>query len=302
MSSRPEEVGYDLARFAAGALEDRARILRARLRELGVRYEPVTIHRTRVAARRLREALALAALVEPSLSPTLSRRARRIVRALSKTRTYDSLAAVATMLGLPAGLDEARNALLSYLAQRRKRALQKAIPVLARRKLHRLPKKARDLARTLCEAPPQETQDQARFFSVSAELIGPRLRKLTAQAALAASASPDDLHEGRILVKKLRYAWELLRPALSPSAFGEIKRPLEEAQDLGGQYHDLDLLRAATARASAQHKGERASFEHLLGLIDAQREDRRHRFQLALSALNGEFERRVFAILDPARP
>ena len=71
MSSRPEEVGYDLARFTADALEDRARILRARLRELGVSYEPVTIHRTRVAARRMREALALAALVSPGLPPSL---------------------------------------------------------------------------------------------------------------------------------------------------------------------------------------------------------------------------------------
>ena len=224
------------------------------------------------------------------------------MRALSKTGTYDSLAAVATMLGLPAGLDEARNALLSFLAQRRKRSLHKAAPELSRRRVHRLPRRVRAAARVLRESPPPDPQDRARFFAVSAELIGPRLRKLTTQAALAASASPDDLHEGRILVKKLRYAWELLRPALPPAAFSEIKRPLEEAQDLGGQYHDLDLLRDATTRAAARHKGERTHFEALLALIDAQREDRRHRFQLALSALNGEFERRVFAILDPARP
>lgn len=299
MSSRPEEVGYDLARFTADALEDWARILKERLKDLRGGLAPVDIHKARVAARRTREALALAALIDPDLSSKPSKRAREVVRALSHARTFDSLAAVATALGLPAGFDEARSALLAHLSARRESALAAAVEVLSARKVRRLPGRLRRVAEALRALPQPETPDRARFFAVAAELLGPRLRALTAHAALAGSATADDLHEGRIATKKLRYAWELLRPALSPGAYSEIKRHLEEAQELGGQFHDLDLLREETLHLARRRK-HKISFDALLGYVEAQCDDRRRRFQQALAALGPDFERRIFAILDPA--
>jgi CHAD domain-containing protein len=307
MSSRPEEVGYDLARFAADAIDDRARVLGARLKSARATLEPEAVHQARVASRRLREALALAALADPARAEKAARGARRITRALSPLRTGDSLALTLVAAPLPAAAEEGRRRLLKHLERRRAKRLHDAARALAAPAAKKLVKRARQAAGRLGDAAsPEVEKNRARFLALASEFVGARLRALDEHVApLPPDPRPEDLHRGRILIKKLRYAWELLRPALPQERFGPIRQRLEAAQETGGRYHDLELLRElAEARRLREKDGARAAaLAALEQALAAPIEEARRAFLTALLPLGGEeFRAALFSVLDPGGP
>lgn len=203
-----------------------------------------SLHQTRVATRRLREALPLVA--SGSLGRKLEKTVRRLTRALGPVRELD--VALLTLDEFE-GLDDVPRMAIAKLRQ---------VVTEERRLLHdemcrRVGKIDLDKLQTRAVAAARRTRapghgghaDPARL--AAAEERSAR-RAVALRAAIDNASSiylADRLHEVRIAVKKLRYGMEIARELRRSHATARI-RTLKEAQDLLGRMHDLEILIART--------------------------------------------------------
>lgn len=221
---------------------------------------PRAIHRTRVAARRLRELLPILEIGQAECR-RLGRALRDAMRQLGVVRELDVLgAAVADVIaGRPATpLDESPPATsqgsraLVYLAarlrERRTEAFDAAIE-------NRLPAELRRIARRLARVDAdlaQSNRHETRHWqwAVQARVANraTRLRQTLEDAGPVYSLRP--LHQVRIAVKKLRYALELARAVSETTQANDLRR-LRTTQTRLGQLRDTQSLVAATREAQA---------------------------------------------------
>ena len=234
------------------------RILAAQLREEAdelARALPAAIagdvrgvHRARVAARRLSEALPIArAALDEDHDRGLRRDVRRMRRALGGTRELD---VARTMLAQEA-LDRGWAAALVEKVDARCAAGRGAARGHLRRRLahlepDELPKRLKHLADELERARPS-----ARGEALLATRLRTRARNFgRVLAATGTLYSPEQLHAARIGGKKLRYTLELAR-TIARLPVSNVVRDLRAAQDLLGGLRDLQMLQRQIAAVAA---------------------------------------------------
>ncbi len=205
------------------------------------------LHRTRVATRRLREALPLL-LAERHAGRLhdLRHTIRTATRALGAVREMD--------VGL---------ALVDHLVEERP-DLQPALALLRARlvteRLARLHRLRHDIdARTLRRTSRSVAQcvDQAGAESWPREVLAGRLRRRARALRRAIDEAgplyaPDRLHRVRLATKKLRYGLELAGEVGSAST-KRLVDELRRVQDLLGLLHDLQLVEQHARRCFGEH-------------------------------------------------
>jgi CHAD domain-containing protein len=203
--------------------------------------EAQAVHHTRVASRRIRELLPVLQ-IDPGTTHKLSKRLRKVTRALGVVRDADVL------LGL---LDELQQAgrpethALQRVAQQirgeRDKAGKRASGKSGLTDLRRVSRKLERVARDLQHD--GETRRESRAWRWALEARVARRARILADAIERAGAVylPERLHEVRIAVKKLRYAVELSADASGVRDRARL-RTLRQGQDLLGRLHDWQVL------------------------------------------------------------
>jgi CHAD domain-containing protein len=282
----PAEVGWDLAIYARAWLEERAKVALAAADRAALDQGRGAVHDARVAARRLREAIAFFRGL-PEIPPLTdvdraARRMARVVRRLRETDVAVKRLAELSFRETGRGAASFKSRLIEELGQKRVE--------LAKQKRARIARRARDLRAAIRVALPRQTVPglhgreggaeasfrafvEARVSSRRAEVeqlfAAARVRKSAASLA----RSTDELHGVRVAVKHWRYAAEIARPAIPRVLYRPMAAELRRLQDLGGASQDFaDLARVVeneVARArklgpdeAAMLKAVRAAREH----------------------------------------
>ena len=264
------------------------------------------IHQARVATRRLREIVPIVIDVDTGRGARLRRRLKRLTSALGPVRELD---VALVLLASRAEGDKATavEVLQEHLTERRRAAfehLREAVdPGRARRLLVRLA----DLVEHLDLAsrrghgglPTRERRRLARGVIDRARDLG------IAVAEAGAILIVDRVHAVRIATKRLRYALELtgeLRLARTASLVSSLRA----MQDVLGQLHDLDVLRAEAAQLRTGLPPDSLVAEDLERLSDDFLADirllhaRYLRGARALAALTDRVRDRIAPCLDPS--
>ncbi len=256
----PESDGPSCAELATAALDDRSQALRWATARLPLPGDQEAVHDTRVALRRLREAVAA---LSACLRPTDKRRAPRLraaERALGPLRDaearYELLASVlgpvavswdrrddpraAAVYGssiLPgatgpeAGLRGLEARARGWLADTVAAEMAgERESLLGGRTLPRLGRLAGGF----------EVLTNRHGRQAARALAGQQLPRLFELAALG-SASERELHRRRIRTRRLRYRLELFGPALAEE-HQRVVEELRRLQSMLGRFHDLAIL------------------------------------------------------------
>jgi CHAD domain-containing protein len=222
------------------------------------RSEVKSVHRARVASRRLREALA--AIESGTRLPVRSARRdlRRLTTALGGVREMD--VALAMLADDPAARAWPAPAVAVVIRQceamrsRRRKQLDEALD--------------RADADGLIDAIETVRSAIARARgSRSGGLLASRLRKRARefQRALGAAGTlyaPAPLHAVRLAAKKLRYTLELVREAARVPVTADL-RQLEALQELLGRMHDFQVVQEQTQGAMAGSRIDRTTARSL---------------------------------------
>ncbi|MFP5379873.1 MAG: CHAD domain-containing protein, partial [Vicinamibacteria bacterium] len=234
----------------------------------------VGVHQARVATRRLREVVPVAAV---HLSGVRQRRLRRTLRDM--TRALGAVRECDVALGMIAGLEQAAApALLAPLRawtrrvrERRRDARPVLLSVCSADRVARVGAWIDDLvaARLL-------SRDDGWRERLSAQLDtrAQRLRHAIDEAGVL--FVPDALHEVRIAAKKLRYAIELVGECRLASVTRQLST-LKRMQDVLGRLHDLDVLladgpwTAAPATGTSAAEATPALWADLVAGLDGER-------------------------------
>jgi CHAD domain-containing protein len=211
------------------------------------------VHAMRVASRRLR---AFVDLFRPQLPPKLAGRARRELRRIGRTlgplRELDVHVQRldATRLAAEDAVERAAvEVVLERIERRRRRAERRARRRLAEIDLEALRADLREVTdRAVGPLARHDVDVQQRVQA----LLQPRI-----EAAFRGMPQPRDdlgvevLHEIRVRAKRLRYAVELVAPALG-DAYGQLRKPLRRYHRVVGDLHDESLLQTLLAARHAK--------------------------------------------------
>ena len=239
-----------MRRDLAGVLRHELHALLRHLRR-GRRGQSRAVHQARIASRRLREALPVAARAASDVKGQQpDRDVRRVARALGPVRELDvTLAEFAHECGVRKWTGPVFEQIGHHLEEERERRRRTMEAKLDRLDLERLEDRTRALA-DACEARPAT----AWVGHLTARL---RKRARRFEEALQAAGMlyvPERIHRVRIAGKKLRYTLELARSAAGAPVSRQIAT-LKRLQDLLGRLHDLQVLeeyvRAVAADAAA---------------------------------------------------
>jgi CHAD domain-containing protein len=222
----------------------------------GARAGDVTaIHQTRVATRRLREALPL--VTSGGAGRKLKRTIRRLTRALGPVRELD--VALQTLDQLEKAPDVPRAAvtcLRQLITDERRARHAEAVKAIDNVDLDRMRRKVMEGVAAVDSGTPGGHLPRARR---RAARRAERLR--TAIDNAAGMYLPERLHDVRIATKKLRYAIEMVRTASAPTRAAAASKSLrstagqlallKRVQDILGHLHDLEVLIARTRAVQA---------------------------------------------------
>jgi CHAD domain-containing protein len=240
------------------------------------------LRRSRVATRRLREALPLVK-GRGRERRRLRRELRRVTRALGPVRELDVALALAGTLAtdwpdLASALDQVSARLLELRAQRRARLVKKVSRADVEDLVERVDALLASARRR--DAPPPI--DRPRL----AERIVSRAAA-TREAAESAGAlyAPEALHAVRLATKKLRYALEVAR-AVRVAGAASAARRLRQYQDLLGLLHDLQIFSSHVTRAQARLAADDPDLASLSDLL-MHLEDRCRELHAAFVAQRG---------------
>jgi CHAD domain-containing protein len=230
------------------------RLLRQRLLSLldalpaAASGDVTSVHRARVASRRLREVLPV--LAEAAGSGSLDRagkQVRRITRALGPIRELDVAMGHLAEMGPRAGISERAIARVrSHLSDERQVHRLAMLDVITPTAVARLHSQLHD--------PPAHRHPAARH---DGELRSARRRSAQRARRLrnelgrtGALYDPERLHAVRVATKKLRYALEVERELTKSRAMARINH-LKGLQDALGEIHDYEILLERTRQVQA---------------------------------------------------
>jgi len=201
------------------------------------------LHQARVALRRMRSAIRLFDPDAEDLPDRMRRQLRWLTGGLGAARDWDvivdgTLPAILAKAG--ARLDGGGHALLRAAARAHDRALSRAIEVVSSRRYARL---VLDLARWTMATEPPATSTVGEMCGA---LLDRAAGRVFAHARSFARLAPHQRHRVRILAKRLRYALDLLAPALPMHGAADYVDRLAHLQDSLGELTDayvvLELL------------------------------------------------------------
>jgi CHAD domain-containing protein len=203
-----------------------------------------SLHRARIASRRLRELIPMLQL-DAGVSRKLGRRLRRVTARLGSVRDLDVLALLSE--DLQATLPRHRDALIRVGA-----AVSKSRDTARKRLRERVPvdemnRLARKLDRTVVALGDEEAAKSLRRaarawqWAMEARLGRRAARLVSAIDAAGAVYLPDRLHDVRISLKKFRYALELAAEVNGTQKMRPL-RDLKRAQVLLGRMRDMQML------------------------------------------------------------
>lgn len=298
-------LGWRVAQHLRGQARRRGEVLCQpdpfALGQAGQRHDPEAVRTIRVATRRLRAFFELFGhRLPPKTARRLTRRLRRITRALGEPRDCDALAAA--LRARARGTNDPRQqaafehvwALVDERRRRSARRARKALAEVDRGELWAQIEQAVDrLVAVLC----------AEDADVAAILAGDLHRRLDAAFAkaplpLPPDAGPEAVHQLRVQVKRLRYAIDLVRPALSRPK--ELTEPLRAAQRAIGRLRELeelhDWLRARKEELQSRELDVLA--EGLQGAIERLAQERVEAAQAVGATLDGLHPGRLRRIVN----
>jgi len=253
--------------------------------------DPRAVHRLRVATRRLRAALPLAAAMGRVDIGPLLRRVRQLTRALSTVREADVSAAwVEADAAKSPWTASAVERVLSVCAAARDAAVRSARSRLTREDAADLAAEVRAVAdRAEAHATP------ARAASVIAAEVGRRARQLSALRARAGTTyGMESLHQVRLGTKKLRYTLEAAS-GLPGAPVGDVRRDMKRLQTLLGQIHDTQVVQRYVRIAAGEPDVPRAMVT-TLAEIDRALETRCRRWHARIVASRPELDETLVGI------
>ena len=238
------------------ATTPRDRLWRKRLNELSAVWPEFVsgrtrgLHKTRVASRRIREALPIVAVAAPPAKvKKLNRKMRALTRALGPIRELDvELHLLEEKAAPPGTSDRALEIVRREIASKRKtlrEALEGDAPVSdVKRLLKKLERVAEGKVRRKGQGRKGKAavKREAEWRGVLAARLMRRAKRLSATLDDAGSLyAPERLHGVRISTKKLRYALEIARDA-GVAGTAPLLRILKRHQERLGDMHDLQML------------------------------------------------------------
>jgi CHAD domain-containing protein len=202
-----------------------------------------SLHRARVASRRLRELLPVLRL-DPDVSRKLGRRLRKVTRRLGTVRELDVLLQLIDeqQTARPAHREALHRAGVA-VGKARDEARKKLMAHLPSEEMWRLARKLERIADDLKQHERERRNPapaRSAAWVIDARIAHRAGRLDSAVRDAGAVYLPDRLHVVRIALKKLRYALELAPPSLTDRA-GAL-RALKRIQELLGRMHDLQVL------------------------------------------------------------
>jgi CHAD domain-containing protein len=232
----------------------RDRLWRKRLNELSavwpefVHGRAAGLHKTRVASRRIREALPIvAAAAPPSKVKKLNKKMRALTRALGPIRELDVELHILEDRGAPDGMStRALEIVRREIASRRQalsNELKDDLPIGdLKRLLKKLERVAEGKGKAKSGKHKAELELESLWRAVLAARLMRRAKRLGASLDDAGSLyTPDRLHDVRISTKKLRYALEIARDT-GVAATKPLLKVLKRHQERLGHLHDLQML------------------------------------------------------------
>jgi CHAD domain-containing protein len=223
---------------APALLRRRVTVLHSRL-PLALSGDVEGVHQARVASRRLREAVPVAAsAVDPAVVATALKALRRVTRALGPVRELDvSLGCLRDLEARGAASPTAARMVAATLARERESRRVVLAHELRPKRLARLDASIDALLGRLDHAPAGGAwrPELARRLLTRSQALRRAIDEAGALYAVEA------LHEVRIAAKRLRYAIELAHEAKISGAARMVSR-LKRVQDLLGHLHDLQVL------------------------------------------------------------
>ena len=193
------------------------------------------LHQARVALRRMRSAVRLFDPDAEDLPVQTRQQLRWLARALGAARDWDVIVddTLPRILGEAGSrLDGGGRGLLKAAIRARDRALMRATKAVKSRRYARL---VFDLARWSMTTAPSPT---STVREVSVALLDQAADRLFANARSFTRLDPHQRHRVRILAKRLRYALDLLGPAVSAQSAADYVERLAHLQDGLGELTD----------------------------------------------------------------
>ena len=222
------------------------------------------LHKTRVASRRIREALPIVAAAAPAAKvKKLNKKMRAITRSLGPIRELDVELDLLEKKSKTDGVSDRALEMVRREAESRRQVLHDEIADHAPvgdmekllRKLERVgtagkagKEEGRGKKDKQLEA---EDKFEAQWRGVLATRLMRRAKTMATALELAGPVySPERLHEVRISTKKLRYSLEIARDAGVAAAL-PLVRILKRHQERLGHLHDLQMLQKHVREAEA---------------------------------------------------
>jgi CHAD domain-containing protein len=208
-----------------------------------------SVHRTRVASRRLRELLPVLQL-DGEAGRKLTHQLRKVTRKLGSVREADVMLLLMEELHESGRFHEpslrlVRDAIRAARDEARQKLPGKSAAASFRRIVRKLDRAARKLEG-------RETLESRRAWRWALDARVSR-RALALKSAIDESGAvylPERLHRARIALKKLRYALELHADARGGKVTADL-RLLKRMQELLGRLHDLQVLINRVRRVQA---------------------------------------------------
>jgi CHAD domain-containing protein len=218
----------------------------------GVEHGDVrSVHRARVASRRLRELLPVLQL-DAGTARKVGRRLRRITRRLGALRELDVLLTMIDELREPR---RSPSRALEHVAGEIRKARTEGQDKLERKpvmtELRRIGRKLETVTDRLQTADADRPRDRAWRWAIEARVARRAMALRTAMEQAGALYLPERLHAVRIALKKLRYGVEVGAEAMGADRSADL-RTLKRAQEVLGRLHDSQVLidRVRCAQAS----------------------------------------------------
>ena len=248
------------------------------LRDFERAHDPIeAVHQLRVASRRLRTfADMFAAFADPALVGSVNALLREVTHAMRDLRDADVQA-----LGLEVRLRQATseperiatNHLLDRVRRRRRRCAERAEKRLQQLDLGEL---AGGLRGVLDQVALRAQAPSASYQLVAEVAYHPVVDRARALAPdVSATPSAKELHGFRLALKQLRYASELIEPALG-DRFEAIHEHAKVLQDLLGEHQDwVEFEKLVSKRhKKAVRSGRETLARGLGGILSEARRDR----------------------------
>jgi CHAD domain-containing protein len=232
------------------------------------------LRRTRVATRRLREALPLLGLAAssggyaPARLADLRAAVRRLTRALGSVRELDvSLQRLDALAAQDASLVPGVAVVRAAIERERQARAAAMRKVLDGIRVKRLARRAMAIARGAVAASPPASRSRRMLLARVARRAG----RLDAAIRAAGTLNvPPQLHAVRVAVKRFRYALELVEE-MGVARTAAATARLRAAQEVLGELHDLHVLSEYARSVQSELAPDdplRASLRRLVSVIE----------------------------------